>query len=236
MTPHRSSSRTRAKTRSASTRAAHCEVLIDFNEIHGRYLGRHACRQTRAAEPHTLHEAALCAFRLVVAKTSSTCSCRTNWMSSAQLACGRRCGIFSLADLTNPSLAGTWTGPTTAIDHNGFVRGNRYYMSNYTSRSDDTGHHATRHPIQVGRLTPIRFRTTRFRGRLGSLPVLCPAATSRSATLTAASTSPPTNPGCRRRQPRVQRHRHYAATKASQAPLSVARVGGARVRQRRLGS
>ena len=38
---------------------------------------------------------------------------------------------FSIADLRNPTLAGTWTGPTNAIDHNGFVRGNRYYMSNY---------------------------------------------------------------------------------------------------------
>ena len=40
--------------------------------------------------------------------------------------------IFSLADLTNPVSVGQWLGPTTAIDHNGFVRGNRYYMSNYT--------------------------------------------------------------------------------------------------------
>ncbi len=38
---------------------------------------------------------------------------------------------FSLADLTMPTLVGDWTGPTNAIDHNGFVRGNRYYMSNY---------------------------------------------------------------------------------------------------------
>ncbi len=38
---------------------------------------------------------------------------------------------FSIADLRNPVLAGSWTGPTRAIDHNGFVRGNRYYMSNY---------------------------------------------------------------------------------------------------------
>lgn len=40
--------------------------------------------------------------------------------------------VFSLADLGTPSLVGTWTGGTNAIDHNGFVRGNRYYMSNYT--------------------------------------------------------------------------------------------------------
>jgi len=39
--------------------------------------------------------------------------------------------IFSIADLTNPTQVGQWTGPTRAIDHNGFVRGNRYYMSNY---------------------------------------------------------------------------------------------------------
>ncbi|MCH9693942.1 MAG: choice-of-anchor B family protein [Gammaproteobacteria bacterium] len=39
--------------------------------------------------------------------------------------------VYSIADLTAPTLAGSWIGPTTAIDHNGFVRGNRYYMSNY---------------------------------------------------------------------------------------------------------
>lgn len=39
--------------------------------------------------------------------------------------------IFDLQSLKNPTLAGVWTGPTRAIDHNGFVRGNRYYMSNY---------------------------------------------------------------------------------------------------------
>jgi len=40
--------------------------------------------------------------------------------------------VYSMADLRDPVLAGTWTGPTTATDHNGFVRGNRYYMSNYS--------------------------------------------------------------------------------------------------------
>lgn len=39
--------------------------------------------------------------------------------------------VFELSDLTAPVLAATYTGPTRAIDHNGFVRGNRYYMSNY---------------------------------------------------------------------------------------------------------
>jgi choice-of-anchor B domain-containing protein len=39
---------------------------------------------------------------------------------------------FDLSDLRAPLFAGNWTGPTAAIDHNGFVRGNRYYMSNYS--------------------------------------------------------------------------------------------------------
>ncbi|MDH4125265.1 MAG: choice-of-anchor B family protein [Gammaproteobacteria bacterium] len=40
--------------------------------------------------------------------------------------------VFNLANLAAPAWAGTWTGVTSAIDHNGFVRGNRYYMSNYS--------------------------------------------------------------------------------------------------------
>lgn len=40
--------------------------------------------------------------------------------------------VLDLANLSSPVSAGTWTGPTNAIDHNGFVRGNRYYMSNYS--------------------------------------------------------------------------------------------------------
>ena len=40
--------------------------------------------------------------------------------------------VFDLADLSDPVLVKIWTGPTEAIDHNGYVRGNRYYMSNYT--------------------------------------------------------------------------------------------------------
>ena len=42
-----------------------------------------------------------------------------------------RLRIFDISSLTNPVLAGTWNGPTRATDHNGFVKGNRYYMSNY---------------------------------------------------------------------------------------------------------
>jgi choice-of-anchor B domain-containing protein len=39
--------------------------------------------------------------------------------------------IFDISDLNEPTLVSTWLGPTRAIDHNGFVRGNKYYLSNY---------------------------------------------------------------------------------------------------------
>lgn len=39
--------------------------------------------------------------------------------------------IFNMANLTQPQLLSTWRSDNRAIDHNGFVRGNRYYMSHY---------------------------------------------------------------------------------------------------------
>ena len=42
-----------------------------------------------------------------------------------------RVRFFDLADLTAPTLASVWEGTTGATDHNGYARGNRYYLSNY---------------------------------------------------------------------------------------------------------
>jgi len=39
--------------------------------------------------------------------------------------------IFDFTDLDNPSLSSTYFGPTPAIDHNGYVKGNEYYLANY---------------------------------------------------------------------------------------------------------
>jgi choice-of-anchor B domain-containing protein len=39
--------------------------------------------------------------------------------------------IFDISDLREPQHVATWVGPTPAVDHNGFVKGNKYYMSNY---------------------------------------------------------------------------------------------------------
>jgi hypothetical protein len=79
--------------------------------------------------------------------------------------------IFSVADLTAPVQVGSWTGPTRAIDHNGYVRGNRYYMSNYSRGLTvlDISDPAT--PVAVGRLDTYPFsNNTAFVGAWGTYP------------------------------------------------------------------
>ncbi len=41
--------------------------------------------------------------------------------------------VFDMQDLDNPILYYTYYGPTLAIDHNGYVRGNRFYLANYAA-------------------------------------------------------------------------------------------------------
>ena len=39
--------------------------------------------------------------------------------------------VFDFSDLDNPILSSTYFGPTPAIDHNGYVKGNEFFLSNY---------------------------------------------------------------------------------------------------------
>lgn len=39
--------------------------------------------------------------------------------------------VFDFEDLDNPQFDFTYTGPTPASDHNGYTRGDKYYMANY---------------------------------------------------------------------------------------------------------
>ena len=39
--------------------------------------------------------------------------------------------VFDFSDLDNPVLSSTYFGPTPAIDHNGYVKGNEFFLSNY---------------------------------------------------------------------------------------------------------
>jgi choice-of-anchor B domain-containing protein len=78
---------------------------------------------------------------------------------------------FSVADLTSPVLAGTWSGSTNAIDHNGFVRGNRYYMSNYSRGLTVLDITDPTSAVEVGRLdTYPASDGTLFVGAWGAYP------------------------------------------------------------------
>ncbi|WP_136480453.1 choice-of-anchor B family protein [Cognatitamlana onchidii] len=41
--------------------------------------------------------------------------------------------IFDFADLDNPKLHTIYFGPSDAVDHNGYVKGNSYFLANYTA-------------------------------------------------------------------------------------------------------
>ncbi|WP_114491800.1 choice-of-anchor B family protein [Candidatus Ulvibacter alkanivorans] len=41
--------------------------------------------------------------------------------------------ILNFTDLDNPFFVGDYFGPTTAIDHNGYVKGDLFYLANYTA-------------------------------------------------------------------------------------------------------
>ena len=81
--------------------------------------------------------------------------------------------IFDISSLKTPVLAGVWTSDNGTIDHNGYVRGNRYYMSNYERGltvldiSDPTA------PEEVGFFdTYPAFNSTNFNGAWGVYPFL----------------------------------------------------------------
>ncbi len=81
--------------------------------------------------------------------------------------------VFSIANLAAPSLAGSWTGPTRAIDHNGFVRGNRYYMSNYSRGLTILDISNASNPVAVGRFdTYPSSDAVGFPGNWGAYPFL----------------------------------------------------------------
>lgn len=41
--------------------------------------------------------------------------------------------VFDFTDLDNPSIHMDYVGPTAAIDHNGYIKGDHYYLANYTA-------------------------------------------------------------------------------------------------------
>ena len=81
--------------------------------------------------------------------------------------------VLDLADLTNPVIVGKWVSDNPTIDHNGFVRGNRYYMSNYERGLTILDISDPVNPVEVGYFdTFISSNNASFNGAWGAYPYL----------------------------------------------------------------
>lgn len=60
--------------------------------------------------------------------------------------------IFDMSDLENPEFYDEYLGPTNAVDHNGYVKGNEFFLSNYTAglRVLDISGLATKNVTETG--------------------------------------------------------------------------------------
>lgn len=81
--------------------------------------------------------------------------------------------VLSLENLTSPVMVGQWTGNEASVDHNGFVRGNRYYMSTYTSGLKILDITDAARPVEAGAFDtyPTSDRAI-FAGAWGAYPYL----------------------------------------------------------------
>lgn len=81
--------------------------------------------------------------------------------------------ILDLADLNNPIVAGKWVNNNRTIDHNGFVKGNRYYMSNYERGLTILDISDPVNPVEVGYFDTFPSSdNASFNGAWGTYPYL----------------------------------------------------------------
>ena len=79
--------------------------------------------------------------------------------------------VLAIDNLAAPALAGSWEGETRAIDHNGFVRGNRYYISNYSRGLTVLDISDPAEPVEAGMLDTYPFSNqVGFVGAWGAYP------------------------------------------------------------------
>jgi len=133
---------------------------------------------------------------------------------------------FSIGDLRNPAIAGTWTGPTSAIDHNGFVRGNRYYMSNYARGLTILDISNPAGPISVGRFDSYPpSDSVGFPGAWGTYPYL-PSGNVLISDIDSGFYIVDDNTGNVAQGSFAFSARSYGADETQQAGITVQRIGG----------
>ena len=162
---------TRAQTECVNATTSGCTVIFDFNEDSMRLWDHTSANTTSELSRISYND---------VAYTHS------GWFSEDKqyafvhdeldernFSLNTRVMIFDISSLTTPVLASIWTSDNGSIDHNGFVRGNRYYMSNYERGltvldiSDPTA------PVEAGFFdTYPAFDSANFNGAWGVYPFL----------------------------------------------------------------
>ena len=81
--------------------------------------------------------------------------------------------VFDLSDLDNPLLHMEYLGPTQAIDHNGYVVGNTFYIANYSAglRAVDISNIASGEMVEIGFFDSyIPHNATAFNGAWNIYP------------------------------------------------------------------
>ncbi len=149
----------------------HCEVFFDFNEdsfsLWDKTDNRNPTQlsNTTYANANYVHSGWYTEDKLVVIVHDE--------LDEQNAGLNTTVRFFEMSNLTAPTQIATWTGTTRSIDHNGFVRGNRYYMSNYergVTVLDITDPSA---PSEVGFFDTYPFNNSAsFNGAWGVYPFL----------------------------------------------------------------
>lgn len=148
-----------------------CEILMDFNEQEFLLWDK-----TRNTDPELLSSTSY----------NNASYVHSGWWSEDQLyvlvhdeldernhGLNTTVRIFDISDLTNPSMVSVWTGSTAAIDHNGFVRGNHYYMSTYERGVTVLDISNPESPTEIGFFDTFpTSNNTSFNGAWGVYPYL----------------------------------------------------------------
>lgn len=81
--------------------------------------------------------------------------------------------VMNVDNLKQPVIVKEWTGPTGAIDHNGYTRGNRYYISNYQRGTTILDITDPANPIEAGFFDSFPSSdSAAFNGVWGTYPYL----------------------------------------------------------------
>ena len=162
---------TDARAAACGDHSASCEVLIDFNEdavdlwdltdrTNAPLLS--SINYTRSAYVHSGWWSEDGRFLFV-----------QDELDEVYFSLATTLRVFDLGDLSDPVLAGSWEGPTNAIDHNGYARGNRYYMSNYTRGLTVLDITNPAEPVDIGFFDTYPVSdSTAFNGAWGVFPFL----------------------------------------------------------------